>query len=170
MVCQRNGLQAWCAWHNGILGEIEGKMRGCGCAAAIAQNENATPIAIGFFEQSQNRLEVWERDAPDHLLKLCKVALNCIQCLVPLSLPSEKSSCYALLRLKCRLCVRSHPEVIETGHIQEHLCSLPVKTEVHAFQSTLFERRSHGILCSLVTVEHEEATTASPGDLSTCSS
>src|SRR5436190_11633280 len=97
MVRQRNGLHARRAWHNGILGEIEGKMRGCCCAAAVAHNENAMSIEIGFFEQSQNRLKTWERDGLDHLLKLCKVTVDGFQWLVSLSLLVEQSILYTLL-------------------------------------------------------------------------
>src|SRR6266566_4870218 len=92
MVCQRNGLQAWRTWHNGVLGKVEGKMRGGGCAPTVAHNENAMPMAIGLFEQPQNLLKMRERGGPDHLLKLCKVAGNSIQCLVALSFLVEQSN------------------------------------------------------------------------------
>src|SRR2546421_6632276 len=92
MVCQRDGLQARYAWHNGILGEIKGKMRGCCCATAVAHNENAVPSAIGLLEQSQNCLKMRERDGLNHLLKLYKIAADGFHCLVSLSLLVEQAN------------------------------------------------------------------------------
>ena len=70
-------------------------MRGRGCAAAIAHDEDAMAVLIGHFQQRQHLLQMRPRDGLHHLLQLSEVVsdgFQSVHCPIPSSYTVDAGS------------------------------------------------------------------------------
>src|SRR5579883_284146 len=76
MVCQRDGFQTRCTWHNSVLCKVKRKMR-CSCSTStISNDEDTVALLIGALKQQQNLLKRRQGDSLQHLPQFAQIAID----------------------------------------------------------------------------------------------